>query len=91
MSMFELEKGIATILQTEEYFDCYPAIKAAFGFTKAFFKLGKEGGEEGEEEGTNEEGETDEDASLEYKEFGIFLHALKQYYLYCKVNVIQNS
>ena len=28
MTIFELEKGIATITQSEELFDCFPAINA---------------------------------------------------------------
>ena len=38
---------------------------------------------ENEEELDNAPEEKDE--TLEYKEFGMFLHALKQYYVYCQV------
>ena len=88
MSMFELDKGISTIMQTEEFFDCYPAVKAAFGYTKAYFKQGEEV-EEAEDEKV-EEGQDEEEESLEYREFGIFLHALKQYYQFCKVYLVFN-
>ena len=40
------------------------------------------------DENENEEGldnPPEEDDTLEYKEFGMFLHALKQYYVYCQV------
>ena len=84
MTIFELEKGIATITQSEELFDCYPAINAAFAFTKLYSKQGQELDEnENEEELDNAPAEKDD--TLEYKEFGMFLHALKQYYVYCQV------
>ena len=81
MTIFELEKGIATITQSEELFDCFPAINAAYAFTKSYSKQGQEL-DENEEELDNP---PEEDDTLEYKEFGMFLHALKQYYIYCKV------
>ena len=84
MTLFELEKGIATITQSEELFDCYPAIKASFEFTNLYAKQVQEPDEnENEEDPDNMTKE--EDLSLEYKEFGLFLHALKQYYIYCQV------
>ena len=86
MTMFELEKGITTITQSEELFDCYPAINAAFQFTKSY---AKQGVEIAENEIKNAEDldnvPVEEDPTLEYKEFGLFLHALKQYYIYCQV------
>ena len=41
MTIFELEKGVATITQSEEWFDCFPAINAAFTFAKMFTKAKK--------------------------------------------------
>jgi hypothetical protein len=80
MTIFELEKGIT---QSEELFDCFPAINTAFAFTKSYSKQGQELDEnENEEELDNP---PEEDDTLEYKEFGMFLHALKQYYVYCQV------
>ena len=34
LSMYELEKGIATFTRSAELFDCYPAVRTAFKFTK---------------------------------------------------------
>ena len=34
LSMYELEKGIATFTRSGELFDCYPAVRTAFKFTK---------------------------------------------------------
>ena len=85
MSMFELEKGIATISQSEELFDCFPAIKAAFGFAKSYSKQGKDLDENENQEDLDNAPEKEEDITLEYQEFGLFLHALKQYYTYCQV------
>jgi hypothetical protein len=87
MTIFELEKGIATITQSEELFDCFAAINAAFAFTKSYYKQGQELDEnENEEEIDNAPEEKVE--TLEYKEFGMFLHALKQYYVYCQVFIL---
>ena len=84
MSLSELEKGISTITQSSDFFDCYPAIMTAFEYTKNFsIKLS----ELEEDENANEFEEEGEEKKeyLEYKDFGLFLQGLGQYYKFCQV------
>ena len=46
--MYELEKGVATVTQSDEFFDCLPAIRAAFNFTKVFTNNGVDEEEDAE-------------------------------------------
>ena len=46
--MYELEKGVATVTQSDEFFDCLPAIRAAFNFTKVFTNNGVDEEEQAE-------------------------------------------
>lgn len=90
MSLSELEKGISTITQSADYFDCYPAIMTAFEYTKNFsIKLQ----ELEEDENANEFEEEDEEKKeyLEYKDFGLFLQGLRQYYIFCQVQLSQRT
>ena len=100
LTIFELESGVMRVTQSEELFDCLPAVRAAFHFTKVFFNNGvdeeeeaeKKAKEEQEKNKTNEE--VDEvikaptrkvEKTLEFFEFRLFLQTLRQYYLYCQV------
>ena len=89
MTLFELEKGIATISQSEELFDCFPAVNAAYDFTKSYNNIGKcldENDENENQENIDDyQGKGVGEKKLEYGEFAIFLHALTQYYSYCQV------
>ena len=60
--MYELEKGMATITRSEEFFDCLPAVRAAFNYTKV---LTNKGVDEDEEEEKNDK--EDEKAQEEEK------------------------
>ena len=100
LTLYDLEKGVTTVAQTEELFDCLPAVKYAFHFTKVFFNNGIDEEEEAEKRAKEED---EKEASskgdievikaptakveqtLEYQEFQMFLQSLRQYYLYCQV------
>ena len=84
LSMYELERGISTITRSEEWFDCYPAVKTAFKFTKRLHMVeDAEDEDDDAENGDNEKEKTE--TVLFYSEFAEFLSALVQYYSYCKV------
>ena len=85
LSLYEVRTGIATLSQSEDLFDCFPAINAAFDYTKSFSNQGKEIDENENEEELDNTLVEEEDKNLEYHEFAIFLHALRQYYSYCQV------
>ena len=53
--MYELERGMATVTRTEEFFDCLPAVKAAFHYTKVFTNKGIDEEEEEEKKAKEEE------------------------------------
>ena len=59
LTMYELEKGIATVTRSEEFFDCLPAVRAAFNFTKVLTNKGVDEDEE-EEKKAQEEKKTQE-------------------------------
>ena len=100
LTMYELEKGMATVTQSDMFFDCLPAVRAAFNFTKVFTNKGVDEEEEEEEKAAEEAEKKREnpdeievikaptrkiEKTLEYGEFRIFLQTLRQYYLYCQV------
>lgn len=99
LTIFELESGVMRVTQSEELFDCLPAVRAAFHFTKVFFNNGvdeeeeaeKKAKEEQENSKSNEENEVIKapiqkvEKTLEFFEFRLFLQTLRQYYLYCQV------
>ena len=68
---------MATVTQSEDFFDCHPAVVAAFNFTKKRM-------ETNEEEETNKE--KGKPKTLEFSEFKVFLTLLRQYYVYCQVS-----
>ena len=100
LTIFELESGVMRVTQSEELFDCLPAVRAAFHFTKVFFNNGVDEEEEAEKKAKEEQEknksneEVDEvikaptrkvEKTLEFFEFRLFLQTLRQYYLYCQV------
>ena len=101
LTIFELENGVTRVTQSEELFDCLPAVRAAFHFTKVFYNNGvdeeeeaeKKAKEEQERNTSNEEVEVIKaptrkvEKTLEFFEFRVFLQTLRQYYLYCQVMV----
>ena len=52
MSLSELDKGISTITQSHDFFDCYPAVLTSYEYTRNFARKLTEGEEE--EENANE-------------------------------------
>ena len=76
LTVEQLESGVATVTQSEDFFDCHPAVVTAFNFTKKRL-------ETNEEEETNKE--KGKPKTLEFSEFKVFLTLLRQYYVYCQV------
>ena len=100
LTMNDLEKGMATVTQSEEFFDCLPAVKTAFNFTKLLTNKGVDEDEEvdelvGAEESKDKETSDGVDnievptrqieKTLEYGVFQMFLQTPRQYYLFCQV------
>ena len=97
LTIFELEGGVMRVTQSEELFDCLPAVRAAFHFTKVFFNNGVDEEEEAEKKAKEEQEKSNEEVevikaptrkvekTLEFFEFRLFLQTLRQYYLYCQV------
>ena len=81
LSQSELEQGIATITQSQPFFDCYPAISCAFDYTRNFANKRREM----EEDLENYWQEEPEEDSLKYEDFWMFISVLKQYYRFCQV------
>ena len=59
--------------QTEDHFDCQPAVLAALDFAKTANNGGIEDPEMAKK--------------IDFEEFGAFLQAVKLYYSFCEVNV----
>ena len=95
LTINELENGVTRVTQSEDLFDCMPAVRSAFHFTKVFFNNGVDEEEEAENKAKEEqEKEAKEKAptlkvekTLEFFEFRMFLQTLRQYYLYCQVGL----
>ena len=87
LSMYELEKGIAIFTRSGELFDCYPAVRTAFKFTKKLHMAGEDYEELAEETENYDSIEENSGIPLFYSEYQEFLAALHQYYVYCKVNL----
>ena len=79
LTVEQLESGVATVTQSEDFFDCHPAVVTAFNFTKKRL-------ETNEEEETNKE--KGKPKTLEFSEFKVFLTLLRQYYVYCQVSQV---
>ena len=80
-----LDKGIATITQSQDFFDCYPAVMASYEFTKNY-KKELEADEEVDNANYFEIPEpVQEEEHLEFKDFSLFLAALKNYFILCQV------
>ena len=77
LTVEQLESGVATVTQSEDFFDCHPAVVAAFNFTKKRIETNEE------EEPNKEKGKP---KTLEFGEFKVFLTLLRQYYVYCQVS-----
>ena len=102
MTMYELEKGMATVTRSEEFFDCLPAVRAAFNFTKVLTNKGVDEDEEEEKKAQEEEKKMKKpneievikvptrkvEKTLEHEEFRMFLQTLRQYFIYCQVRQI---
>ena len=81
LSQSELEQGIATITQSQPFFDCFPAISCSYEYTRNFATKMREM----EEDFENYWQEEPEEESLKYEDFGMFISVLKQYYRFCQV------
>ena len=81
LSQSELEQGIATITQSQPFFDCFPAISCAYEYTRNFANKMREV----EEDFENYWQEEPEEDSLKYEDFWMFISVLKQYYKFCQV------
>ena len=70
LTLYDLENGVTRVTQSEELFDCLPAVKTAFHFAKVFFNNGIDEEEEAEkrareeEEKQNETGQKNNDVEL---------------------------
>ena len=100
LTVFDLEKGVAAVTQSDEFFDCFPAVTAALNYAKVFSNKGIDEEEEErkmaeeqmkseeEKENANEAAKAPRrkvEKTLEFGEFRMFLHSLRQYYIYCQV------
>ena len=79
---------------SQEFFDCYPAVQAAFHYAKLFSTGGED---EEEEEGGNNKNEQENEKKdknigkyLELKEFQTFFFALRQYFCFCQVKTLKS-
>ena len=77
LTVEQLESGVATVTQSEDFFDCHPAVVAAFKLTKRRVETNED------EEPNKEKGKP---KTLEFSEFKVFLTLLRQYYVYCQVS-----
>ena len=84
ITLSELDTGISTITQSHNFFDCYPAVLASYEYTKNFTIKMIEAQDENVENANDDE-ESEKDEFLEYKDFGLFLHALRTYFTFCQV------
>ena len=82
LTVDQLETGIATVTRSDDFFDCHPAIQAAFKFTKLVTNRGVTK----TEDNLKEEGEKKIVKTIVFDEFRTFLAILRQYYIYCQVN-----
>ena len=87
------------VCQTEDFFDCYPAVLSAYKHAKVFSNGGVDEEEENEkkkkedkEAGIKNKSEDEDEKvsgkvepSLEYAEFQKFLQSLRQYFIFCQV------
>ena len=89
--MSELFKGVATMTQSDEYFDCYPAISSAFKYAKLFSKEGVADEdvlvEDCKGDGTAK-AKVEVELELEFGELQLFFWFLKQYFVLCEVKSI---
>ena len=46
LTMYEMERGVAAVTRSEEFFDCLPAVRSAFNFAKVFSNKGVDEEEE---------------------------------------------
>ena len=54
LTLYDLEKGVNTVTQSEEFFDCLPAVSAAFSYAKVFSNKGVDEEEEAEKKAKEE-------------------------------------
>ena len=65
LTLYDLEKGVTTVTQSEELFDCLPAVRAAFHYTKVFFNNGIDEEEEAEKKAKEEEAQKEKNGKKE--------------------------
>ena len=91
LTLYDLERGVANVTQSEEFFDCLPAARAAFDYAKVFSNKGVDEEEEKKKEAEKDENEKalsrKVEKTLVFDEFKVFLQALRQYFVYCEVNM----
>ena len=80
LNAVELERGMGTILMTDDFFDCHLAVKTAFKFTKLFHLLKEE------EQFLDDHEKGKDNDELYYTQFREFLERMKLFYIICKVN-----
>ena len=85
ITLSELDKGISTITQSHNYFDCYPAVLASYEYTKNYSVKMIEA-QDGNIENADDDDEEEKVEFLEYKDFGLFLYALRSYFTFCQVS-----
>ena len=54
LTLYDLEKGVSTVTQSEQFFDCLPAVTAAFKYAKVFSNNGVDEEEEAEKKAKEE-------------------------------------
>ena len=93
LTLSELAGGVAAVTQSQEMFDCLPAVATAFKFTKLTAKDGLEEEQTEPTENTADKDKEEVEASarkaentLYFDEFRMFLLNLRQYFLFCQVS-----
>ena len=90
-TMSELFKGVSTMTQSEDLFDCYPAVSAAFKYAKLFAMDLEDLDEDVLVEDSKGDGtqkiEKTEKKELEFEELKMFFWFLRQYFVLCQVLV----
>ena len=92
LTVSEVAGGVAVVTQSEEMFDCRPAVATAFKFTKLTANDGLEEEKTQPTENTAVKDKEEVKAStrnaektLQFDEFRTFLKNLRQYFLFCQV------
>ena len=83
LTVNQLESGMATVTRSEDFFDCFPAVKQAYKTTKDISR----------EPIAEQDNDADDEKSkgsrmLDFEEFKTFLQILRQYYIFCQVRFL---